>query len=412
MTMPTLRFCLSSLALAGAAFALSTPAAAETTTFGDVTAGLGYSTNPFDQINAHSSGFGRLSVFGLHGWKSATGSTTLSAYGENTSYLRDYGSKQIFYLKGHTEQQLSPTASIFGDLNFSGDFAGQLSNRLTNVPSQPPVIEPGNPLPPTDNSPDVFGLSGREYHLDGHVGTLIQTSTRGTLSGSIGAERLMFSGENSPPGYNIYTGSLGYSHQVSERTGLGGTVYVQRQDFQGGDYANIANPTLTAHILLSETLTASAGGGVLLIHNHVAGSDDNSTALSFSGELCSSAPNSRVCGRIARDAQSALGAAVGNQTGRAALTTTLSGNYFRQLSANETLQASLSAVRYSSTEAVAGEKFRTTYVSAVVQYDRKLGRRFSTGVSVGSRKLLRDGTDPDADLNGYVYLRYRLGSAS
>jgi hypothetical protein len=265
-------------------------------------------------------------------------------------------------------------------------------------------------LPPTDNSPDTFGLSGREYRLDGHVGTAIRTDPRGTFSASIGAERLMFTGKNSPPSYNIYIGSVGYSHQLSERTALGGTVYLQRQDFQGGDYANIANPTVTAHFLLSETLTADAGAGVLLIHEHRQDFDNNSTAASFSGQLCNQGANSRLCGRIARDAQSALGAPFGNQSGRTALTTTASGDYYLRLSPNETLQASLSAIRYSATEALAGEKFSTTYFSGVVGYDRKIGRRFYTGISAGARRLSRPGTDPDTDLNGYVYLRYHLGA--
>jgi hypothetical protein len=220
----------------------------------------------------------------------------------------------------------------------------------------------------------------------------------------------MFAGVNSPPSYNIYMGSVGYSHQVSERTSLGGTVYLQRQDFQAGEYANIANPTVTAHFLLSETLSAQAGAGVLLIHEHRQDLDNDSTAASFSGELCNEGANSRVCGRLARDAQSALGAPFGNQSGQTALTTTASADYYRRLSANETLQASLSAIRYSATEVVAGEKFSTTYISAVIGYDRKIGRRFYTGVSVGARKLSRPGTNPDVDVNGYLYLRYHFGA--
>jgi hypothetical protein len=410
MMMRGLRLSISSLALAGALLAVEQPGAAATTSYADITGGLGYSSNPRDQVNGESSGFGRLSVFGLHQWASATGQTTLSGYGESTSYLRDYGSTQIFYLRGHTAQQLSPTVSMFGDLNFSGDFAGQLSNRLTNPGQPPPPPDTGNPLPPADNTPDAFGLSGREYRLDGHIGTSIRTGPRGTFSASLGAERLMFSGDQSPPSYNIYIGSVGYSHQLSERTALGGTLYLQRQDFQGADYANIANPTATAHFLLSETLTANAGAGVLLIHEHRQGFDDNSTAASFSGELCNQGATSRLCGRIARDAQSALGTPLGNQSGRATLTTTASADYYLHLSANETLQASLSAIRYSATENVAGEKFRTTYFSGVVGYDRKIGRRFYTGVSVGARKLSRPGTDPDTDVNGYLYLRYHLGA--
>jgi hypothetical protein len=407
--MSGLRLSLRCLGLAGWA-AVSPQVLANTTTYADLTAGLGYSSNPFDALDSRSSSFGRASAFGQHQWQSATGKTTLSGYAENTSYLNQFGSRQIFYVRAHTDQRLSPRATLYGDLNFSGDFAGQLSNRLTSVPSQPPVVDPGNPLPPTNNNPDVFGLAGREYRIDGHVGTTIRNGARGSFSATVGAEHITFSGDDKPPSYNIFTGSLGYSHEFSERTSLGGTVYLQRQDFAGNDYANIINPTLTAHFLLSETLTANAGAGVLLIHNRADGSDENSTALSFSGELCSSAPRSRLCGRIARDAQSALGAAVGNQTGRAALTTTLSGIYYRQLSPKDTLQASLSAIRYNSTQAVAGEKFRTTYFSAVLQYDRKLSRRFSTGVSAGARKLSQPGTAPDADLNGYVYVSYHLGA--
>ena len=42
----------------------------------------------------------------------------------------------------------SPTLSLYGNLNFSGDFNGSLSNRLISVPSGPPVTDPNNPLPP------------------------------------------------------------------------------------------------------------------------------------------------------------------------------------------------------------------------------------------------------------------------
>jgi hypothetical protein len=399
---------LRAIGLAGGVLMMAGPAAAAET-FADVTAALGYSSNPLDRLDSESSSFARVSVFGEHAWKSQAGSTILSAYIENTSYLKDYGSTQIFYARGHTDQQVSPTVSVFGDLNVSGDFAGQLSNRLTSVPTQPPVIEPGNPLPSPNNNPDAFGLAGRQYTFDGHVGTSVRISPRENFSASAGAERIMFSGHDKAPSYNIFTGSIGYTHDISERTSLGGAVYLQRQDFQGADYANIVNPTLTVHFLLSETLSANAGAGVLLIHREHDGSSNNSTAVSFSGELCKAAPNSRLCGRIARDAQSALGTPVGNQSGQAALTTTLTASYYRRLGANDTLQAAFSGIRYSGTENLAGQKFRTTYLSSVVEYDRKIGRRLSTGATVGARKLYQAGTDPDVDLNGNVFLRYRLG---
>jgi hypothetical protein len=48
-------------------------------------------------------------------------------------------------------------------------------------------------------------------------------------------------------------------------------------------------------------------------------------------------------------------------------------------------------------------------ISAVAGYDRKIGARLAAGVSVGARKLYRDGADPKSDLNGNIYLRYRIG---
>ena len=397
------------MAIAGSIFVGGSPTMADTASFVDLTAAAGYASNPFQRIPSRSSVFGRLSAFGVQQWRSEKGTTSISGYVEDTTYARDYGSKQIFNIDAHTSQAVSPTVTLFGDLSATGDFAGQLSNRLTYVPSQPPVTEPGNPLPPTSTNPDVFGLSGREYTLTAQGGASIRTSPKGTLSLSAGAERLIFTGPNSPSNYSIFYGSVGYARQISERSTLGGTVYLQRQEFKGGDHASIVDPTLTFHSQLSETLAADAAVGVLFINEHHLGVSHNSTSPSFSAGLCSSTTSSRICGRFARDAQSALGTPIGNQTGETAISTRLSADYYRKLSAASTIQASLSAVRYSSTQAFNNQKFHTDYLSAVVGYDHKIGHRLAAGVSVGVRKLSQPGPDPRTDLNGQVYLRYRIG---
>lgn len=378
-----------------------------TTSYIDLTAGAGYSSNPFDRTPAESSAFGRLSAFGTQIWRSERGTTSINGYIENTSYLNNYGSRQIFDVGAHTDQAVSPKVRLFGDLTFSGDFAGQLSNRLITVPSQPPVVEPGSP-PPPNTTPDVFGLTGRQYTLTGQAGASITTSARGALSFSAGAERLMFSGSDSPADYNVFFGTVGYTHQASERTSIGGTLSVQHQEFQTG-YANVVNPAFTASTRLSETLTADGGIGVLILNQHRQGFSHTSITPSFSAGLCSATAQSRICGHIARDAQSALGNAVANESGQAAVTTTLDFSYFRRLSERSTLQASISGVHYSTRETITGEKFHTDYVSAVLGYDHKIGRRLAAGVTVGARKLYRVGPDPRTDLNGQVYLRYRLG---
>lgn len=402
------RFALG--AIAGACLINGQAGLAKTTDYIDLEAGLGISSNPLLRLDSQSSAFGRISAYGVHSWESERGTTTLTGYLENTTYLKDYGSKQIFDLGAHTSQKVSPTVTVFGDLGFTGDFAGQLSNRLISVPSGPVVPEPGNPLPPTTTNPDFFGFAGREYRVNGSLGASIRSGTRGTISLSAGAQRSWFTGgSNSDADYNSYFASAGYSQQISERTSAGASVNVQRQDFRHGDWANIVNPVFTVNTQLSETITAQGAVGILAIQQHSDGRSDHSVTPSFSGSLCSNGQVSRWCAHVSRDAQSALSARVANGSGEAAVTTTASVDYYRRLTANDTLQASLSGTRYSTPGSLNGNNFSTTYVSAVVGYDRKVGRRIYAGVQGGVRKLFQDGPDPKMDFNASVYLRYRLG---
>ena len=412
------------LSCGGAAYAQSQPqtqtqtsegtsdaqAQRRTTTFLDLEAGLGFSSNPFLQFNSHSTAFGRLSASGTHMWTSERGVTALTGYVENTTYFRGgYGSKQIFDVGARTSQAVSETVSVYGNVNFSGDFAGQLSNRLVSVPSQPPVVEPGNPLPPPADYPDLFGLSGRQYRLTGNVGTSIKTSARGTLSLSGGAQHSWFSGPSKELDYTSYYGSAGYSAQVSERTSVGGTIYLQHQDFRHGDWANTINPVVNASTQLSPTVTASGSVGVMVINQESFGHKDHTVSPSFSASLCGRGDNSTFCARLSRDAQSALSSSVLNGQREATINTSLTGDYWRRLSRDETIQASLTAVHYTSAAAVSGDRLRSTLVSGVVGYDRHVGHRLFAGVQGGARKLFQTGPDPKLDLNASVYLRYRLG---
>jgi hypothetical protein len=402
---------ISAAVLAGTILVGAAPAAADTTDMLDIEAGLGFSSNPFLRIPSQSTAFGRLSLTGLHSIRSEKGTTTFRAYLENTSYVRDYGSKQIFDLNAHTDQAVSPTVTVYGDLDFSGDFAGQLSNRLIGVPSQPPVVDPANPLPPGTTNPDLFGLQGRQYRLSGNVGASIRSGERGTISLSGGAQHLFFTGRSSPDDYNIFFASGGYTTQLSERTSVGGTLYLQRQDFKGSSYSNIVNPTLTLHTQLRPSLTADAGVGVMIVNRHDNGDSSTYVTPSFSAGLCSNTKFSTWCAHISRDAASALNSGISTSGGTTTITTSGSLTYFRRLGEKDTLQASLSASRYSSPSrlSTSSNNFSTTYVSGVVGYDRKLGQRWATGVNGGVRKLFQDGPDPKLDLNASIYVRYRLG---
>jgi len=395
-------------ALAVALLVTGTAAAAKTTDFLDLQAGFGYASNPGLNIDSRSSVFGRVSAFGSHTWGSERGATTVTAYVEDTTYFKRYGSRPLFDLEGRTSQQLSQNVTLFGDLGFQGDFAGQLSNRILFVPSQPVVAEPGNPLPPSPTNPDLFGISGRQYRVHGSVGASIRTSARGILSLTAGAQRQWFTG-NSDADFNTYFASAGYSQQVSARTSAGATVFLQRQDFRHGDYANVVNPVVTIHTALREDLTADAAVGVMSIYQRSDGNHDSTLTPSFSGSICSLGQRSAFCGHISRDAQTALGSRIANGSGATAVSTSASLDYYRRLSENETLQTSLSGVRYTTPSSFNNLRVRTSYLSGVVGYDRKIGNRIYAGAQVGARKLFQVGPDPDVDFNGNLYLRYRLG---
>jgi hypothetical protein len=86
-------------------------------------------------------------------------------------------------------------------------------------------------------------------------------------------------------------------------------------------------------------------------------------------------------------------------------------DYSRQLSANDSIQFSLAANRYSNPVVIllGPALTRATYVRAAADYSRHIGNRLFGGVEVAARKLTQSGPDPDADVSASVFLRYRLG---
>ena len=417
---------LPAFALAAGYFAAAAPAAAQvapptttgaggeqpkasSTTFADVSAGVGYSSNPLLQLQGRSSAFARLSLLALHSWNSERGSTSVSGYVENTTYLRGgYGSKQIFSLSARTRQAVSEKATVFGDLSFSGDIAGQLSNRfVTPVPVGAPPPPDINPLPGTN--PELFNFSGRQYRLTGTVGASIATSARSSISLSAGATHGFFTGSNKASDYSTYQGSFGYNHQLSEPTWIGANVSVSREDFAGSNYANIVNTTATMRTQLGQNINANGAIGILAIYDHRAGVDSHSYSPSFTGSICASGERSSWCANVSRDASVPLAFGQNQGSRGASINTNLGVNYSRNLGPEGTIRASLTATRVSTVERVQNTRGTNTYVTGLVGYDRKVGTRLFAGVSAGARKLYEIGPDPRMDFNGSVYLRYRLG---
>ena len=371
-------------------------------TYLDLTGSLGYASNPLLRIgDAPSSAYGRASARGVHAWNSELSSTSIAAFVEATSYFNNYGVKSIFSLSGNTQRQVSERVRVFGSAGFSGDLAGQLSNRFLYVPPLPEVPDASEPPPVTVDDPDLFSFSGRQYRVYGQAGASIRTSARSNLSLSGGAQRIIYTSDFFDD-YTTIFGNGSYDYSLSERTTIGANVAIRRTDYDNSsDGTTIINPGVTIRTRLSQYWDASAGIGVSFADVERGGVGNNSTSLSFNGSICHTSENDRFCGRVAR---------YSNSTSRSALVTTSSigVDWFKKLDESQTLQLSASVIRYVSDEAL-GNNLKTHHFRLAGSYSRKINARLSAGADVGVRALRRDGPDPDTDVSGSLFVRYRLG---
>ena len=94
---------------------------------------------------------------------------------------------------------------MYGDLGFSGDFGGQLSNRFFYKPGDPVLPDPTNPLPEPVVNPDLFGINGRQYRVNGNAGVSIRSGARSTISLTAGASHAFSNGQQQGRGlYELF----------------------------------------------------------------------------------------------------------------------------------------------------------------------------------------------------------------
>ena len=376
----------------------------------DLTASVGVSTNPGLQLNGTSSAFGRISGLGMHEWRSERTTTSISLYGENTTYLNGYGSKQIFSLNGHTSHEVNPNLTIFGNLGFQGDFGGQLSNRFaTTTPDL--TTPPNDELPPSVilDDPTLNGFSGRQYRLSGQLGLSMRASARSSVSLSAGAQRNFAKGGLSNANYNSYFGNASWDTQFSERLSAGLGVNAQYQDYDNGGTSSVLNPYVSVRHQFSDEIEGRASVGLLLTHQKQPGfGSSNSVDPSFSFSICKANSHERLCARGSRETRSSFGLGTITSSSSLGISTSAGIDYSRQLDANQSVQAAVTATRYSTSGSSVAD-FRSTYLNFLVGYDRKLRERLSAGANAGARKFFVAGRDPKTDFSATAYVRYRLG---
>ena len=382
--------------------ATETAATRRSATYLDLTASLGYSTNPrLSLADSPDAAFGRASARGVHTIASERTNGSITGFVEASSYFDKYGLESIFAVDGNISHAASETVTVFGSAGVSGDISAQLSNRFLYVPPLPEVPDPNLPPPVTVEDPDYFGFAGRQYRIYGQGGASIRASERGRISISAGSQRVFYTNEL----LNDYTSlfsTVSYNHMLSERTSVGASLGINRTDYSDSDdQSTIVTPSVFVSTQLAENWSAQASVGVAFSSVDRLGSKANSTNLSLDGSICRAGEYERLCGHSSRYSQASA---------REALVTSSSigVEWYKKLDAEQTIQLSASAVRYEVDDVVQSNS-RSHHFRIAASYDRRFNQRMSAGVDVGARSLRLQGPDPDADLNASVFIRYRLG---
>lgn len=394
-------------ALAGASLLplfAAAPAQAQTETFLDLQAGIGYSTNPEMRIDGAGSAFGRISAYGYHGWGTERSRSNISAYVENSTYFRRYGNRQLFSVNANNSTQVSETVTVFGTAGFSGDFGAQLSSRFFGAPVN---VAPVNPLIPDGAvvivNPDLAALSQRQYRIYGNGGVSYTLSPRDSIIATLGAQRAFFKGNSGNLlDYNQYDTSLAWQRQVNERLSAGVRLIASKADYTLGRSVVTYGPQLTADLRLDETLQLGGAIGFVRTERDLGPlGRDNSTDLAFDASACRNLEYERMCARIARRTQS-------DSIGAAPTSSSVTADYSRRLNARDQLQA---AFAFTTTDAARDFGIgRQNFYSLSGSFDRKISPRLSAGINVAARKFTTGGPDPKADIGGSLFIRNRFGS--
>lgn len=381
-------------------------AAQDRTTYIDLQAGLGYSTNPLLFVgDSTGSAFGRISAYGFHGWSTERSSTSLTGYVENNTYFRRYSNQQLFNLNALTSKRFSPAVTISANLGFSGDSGGQLSSRFFEVPvGALPINQapPGNAL--VIVNPDLAALNERQYRINAGLGGAFALSPRDALSTTLAAQRVFFSGGGNDLDYNLYDASAGYQRRLSERVSAGVRVIGSYTDYRSGGSITSYGPQATIDARLTADWQLAAAAGFVrtkVDQGPQIAADNDSIDLALDGSLCRNLEFERICARISRRTQSSV-------LGAAPVSSSISADYSRRLNARDQLQATLAVVRTGRVEieSVGGAQ---TFYSFAGSFDRRISDRLSAGVSAVARTLQTAGPNPKADLGGTIFVRHRFG---
>ncbi len=384
----------------------------------DISATAAYSNNPFSLADT-DTGSPLLTLDFAPRYQVLTerSAITLSADANLQQYLRRYGRNDSYSgavdfstrpnerVTAHTRLDLSSAVlgaysgyqpSFVNGAGASGGLAGG-TTPVVPLPSLPTLV------PVTDIG--LFGLRSRRnlVHLGGDLS--VGLSLRDSLTFSAYAEASRYSSTTQLGNYDAFSGSVGYSRQVTDRIRVGVRASASTYNYKSDNSKSRAFPVeLTLSGRLNAQWTVDGALGATFIDNNSFGSTSQ-TSLSGNVSLCRRGELTTMCIQAAR-AASPTGL-VGTQ-----YVTSAGLDWTKRLSekANLSLSANYSKVGGNTLRLLPGNlPLQTEFAQAVVSYDRRISQRLRLVASANYRQLLNGDAGRPKDFGGQIGISYRIG---
>jgi len=361
----------------------------------------GYATNPYSS-GANSTGSGTLTgTFSpTIELASPTGSTSISGDISHTEFTqKHYDGATNYNADLRTAQQIAPTISMTGGAGYSSVFRNALFANLD--PNNPPG-GPDDPIIVDPSGAATYGQRTKSWY--GNLGMTFTLSPRDNLSINGQASQVDFSGSSLglTQDFDTVSGGFSYMRVLNPTTSLGLGVNMSRSnyhDMRFGDGTQIS-PTLILDTRFSSRWSLNLNVGLTFSDTKLLIGSAHRTAFSGSATLCNQGSRSNFCLNGSRSvAPTALS---GIST-----VTMIGANYRYRVSARDDVTANVS---YSNSKRIYGifsEDY--DYITARVNYGRRLADRLSANVSLTYSDAYSSFINRSANIWGTIGISYRLG---
>lgn len=419
------RFCTASAA--SALLLASNAQAADTVFTADISAGVGYSRNPFSgrtdgARTGSGSGFYEAAVRPRLEYRMPTSTLSVTGNASYQEFFGDYRRTDSYGAGAGYDVRLSERLNVGARLNYDstvlGNFGGiapmpgpiPIQPGIPGVDPDPTPIDPGVPVDPGVVIPPDLGLfgTGNRRNLltaSGNVGYVLSALDTVTVSAfySDSSYSRVVQGLGD---FHSYGATLGYQRRISESLTLGLQGSGSRNIYPG---EGVIRPRVTSDVQsiqgtvnwrINERWSLNGGLGMSFIQGQQA--NGSSSTLSGNARLCRRGELDQLCASASRSVVPT--AFAGTQT-----QTLGSLSYTRRLDARSSISFDASyTINDAENILVPGQSSK--FAIANVGYTRQLGPRLRAISSIYYRDV-SGGIGLGTDYGGRIGLGYLFGGA-